>query len=53
LIYEEAPESIRGEGQTLVVNERLANVELALKAAMRKLEALEKRYADVKKRRPR
>ncbi len=51
LIYEDSPESIRGEGQALLDNERLANVELALKAAMRKLEALEKRYQALQARR--
>ena len=53
LIYEEAPDSIRGEGQTLLTNERLANIELALKAAIRKLELLDKRYKDLKARMPR
>ena len=53
LIYEDAPDSIRGEGQTLLTNERLANVELALKAAIRKLELLEKRYKALKARKPR
>ena len=52
LIYEEAPDSIRGEGHTLLTNERLANVELALKAAIRKLELLEKRYKTLKARKP-
>jgi hypothetical protein len=52
LIYEDSPESIRGAGQTLLTNERLANVEMALKAAMRKLEVLEKRYKDLQARRP-
>jgi hypothetical protein len=50
LIYEDAPEGIRGQGPVLADNERLANVELALKAAMRKLDALEKRYQALKAR---
>lgn len=50
LIYEEAPDSIRGAGQTLLTNERLANVELALRSAIRKLELLEKRYQKLKAR---
>ena len=52
LIYEDAPDSIRGPNQTLLTNERLANVELALRAAMRKLEALEKRYKALQARKP-
>ncbi len=51
LIYEDSPESIRGEGQALLDNERLANVELALKAAIRKLEALAKHYQALQARR--
>ncbi|OGS38608.1 MAG: hypothetical protein A2506_11930 [Elusimicrobia bacterium RIFOXYD12_FULL_66_9] len=50
LIYEEAPKSLRGAGGTLSTVERLANVEMALKAAMVKLEKLQKRYAELKKR---
>lgn len=47
-IFEETPESIRGGPGTLVVNERLANAELALKAAMRRLEELNARLKKLK-----
>lgn len=50
LIYEEVPESLRGADGTLSTIERLANAEMALKAAMVKLEKLQKRYAELKKR---
>lgn len=51
LIYEDAPESIRAGAETLSSTERLANVELALKAAMHRLEALQRRYERLKARR--
>lgn len=51
LIYEEAPESIREGREALSTSERLVNVELALKAEMRKLEELQKRYEKLKARR--
>lgn len=38
LIYEEAPESVRGAGGSVILDERVANAELALKALMRRLE---------------
>ena len=51
LIYEESPESIRAAEKTLSTVERVADVEMALKSALRQLEALEKRYAELKNRR--
>lgn len=51
LIYEEAPASIREGGEALSTSERLVNVELALKAEMRRLEELQKRYEKLKARR--
>ncbi len=39
LIYEDAPESIKGRGRSLVVDERVNNAELAMKELMRRLEA--------------
>lgn len=44
LIFEESPASIRGEGQSLVVDERLVNAEMAFKELARQLEALEKEF---------
>jgi hypothetical protein len=38
LIYEDSPASIRGPGQTLVVDERINNAELAMQALIRKIE---------------
>jgi hypothetical protein len=49
LLYEDAPASVRGAKKTLILSERLANVELALKAAIRKLEGLQMRYEDLRK----
>lgn len=51
LIYEEAPESIRDGDDALSTTERLVNVEMALKASMRRLEELQKRYEQLKARR--
>lgn len=51
LIYEEVPESLRGPDEILPTNERIAELELALRAAMRKVEALEKRYAKLQEKR--
>lgn len=51
LIYEDAPESIRDGGEALSTTERLVNVEMALKASMRRLEELQKRYEILKARR--
>lgn len=42
LIYEEAPESIKGPFDSLSLDQRLAESELAFKALARKLEALER-----------
>ncbi|MBI3548638.1 MAG: hypothetical protein HY078_06245 [Elusimicrobia bacterium] len=39
LIYEDAPESIRSPGKTLVVDERVVNLELTVKELIRRLEA--------------
>jgi hypothetical protein len=50
LIYEEAPESIRDGDDALSTTERLVNVEMALKASMRRLEELQKRYDKLKAR---
>lgn len=50
LIYEDAPESIRSApGKSIVVENRLANMELALKAARGRIAALEKRISDMEK----
>lgn len=43
LIFEDAPESLRAPGRSLVVDERLVNAELALKALIRQLESAEAR----------
>lgn len=51
LIYEDAPDSIRDGGEALSTSERLVNVEMALKASMRRLEELQKRYDRLKARR--
>jgi hypothetical protein len=51
LIYEDAPKSLQTAGDTLSETERLANVELALQAAMRRVDELEKRYQALKHRR--
>jgi hypothetical protein len=41
LIYEDAPDSVKGPGATLVYDERLNNAELAAKELIRRLESLE------------
>lgn len=41
LIFEEAPASVRGPGETIVFDERLTNAELAVKELMRRLDRLE------------
>lgn len=51
LIYEEAPESVRAAEKTLSSTERMTQVELALKAAVRRIEALEKRRDELRRRR--
>lgn len=51
LVYEDSPESIRGSGQTLVVDDRLLNSELALKRAMRRLDQLEAEWQKIKEKR--
>lgn len=50
LIYEDAPESIRSApGKSIVVENRLANMELALKAARRRVLALEAKISELEK----
>lgn len=50
LIYEDAPESIRSApGKSIVVENRLANMELALKAARRRVAALEAKISELEK----
>lgn len=51
LIYEDVPESVRGPGETVVFDNRLANLEMALKVVNGKIEALEKKIAEEKRRR--
>lgn len=51
LIYEEVPASIRDGQDAVSLTERMVNIELALKAEMRKLEALQKRYEALKAKR--
>lgn len=50
LIYEDAPESIRSApGKSIVVESRLANMELALKTAHGRIAALEAKVSDLEK----
>lgn len=50
LIYEDAPESIRSApGKSIVVENRLVNMEMALKAARRRIAALEAKISDLEK----
>jgi len=50
LIYEEAPASIRSApGESIIVESRLVNMELALKAARRRIAALETKILDMEK----
>lgn len=50
LIYEDAPESIRSApGKSIVVENRLANMELALKAARRRVAGLEAKISELEK----
>ena len=53
LIYEDAPASIKGQGNGLVLNDRLANLEMALIVAGHKIEDLEKQVAAAQKARRR
>ena len=48
LIYEEAPKSIRTDDGALSSTERMANVEMALKASIRRFEELRKKYDELK-----
>lgn len=45
LIYEDAPSSLRAPGDSLVVDERVVNSELSLKALIRRLEDVERKMA--------
>lgn len=50
LIYEDAPESIRSApGKSIIVENRLANMELALKAANKRVAALEAKISELEK----
>ena len=49
LIYEESPESIQSDNGAISSTERLINLQLALKASIRRLEELQKRYEALKK----
>lgn len=50
LIYEDAPESVRSApGKSIIVENRLANMELALKTAHRRIAALEAMILDLEK----
>lgn len=43
LIYEDSPESVRGPGETLSFDQRLVNIEMALRRAAERYESLVKR----------
>lgn len=47
LIYEEAPASIQGPGKTVVLDERIANLELALQAVQRRFAEAKARLAEL------
>jgi len=47
LIYEDAPESIQGGAKSIVFDERVANLELALQENIRKLETLQQRLKEL------
>ena len=47
LIYEDAPESLKDPRRTIMMTDRLFNVELALKQAIRRLEKLQKRLKEL------
>lgn len=49
LIYEEAPASIQGPGKTLVLDDRVLNLELALQELHRRNDALEAKIAAIEK----
>lgn len=50
LIYEDAPESVRSErGKSIIVENRLANMEMALKVANRQISVLEAKIAEMEK----
>lgn len=51
LIYEDAPESVRGEGKTVALDPRVANLEAALALAARRINDLESKVAALKARR--
>jgi hypothetical protein len=47
LIFEDTPESVRGPGNTVVLDYRVLNLELALQAADGKIAAMEKQIAEL------
>lgn len=51
LIYEDAPESVRGAGRTVLLDARVANLEAALALAARRVKELEAKVADLEARR--
>ncbi|MBI4422191.1 MAG: hypothetical protein HY554_00595, partial [Elusimicrobia bacterium] len=52
LIYEEAPESIRGEREDIDQGQLISVLELALKASIRRMDELERRLGELKEGRP-
>ena len=48
LIYEDAPSSIRGTGESIVIDERVNNAEMALAEFIRKLEKFQSEVSAVK-----
>jgi hypothetical protein len=49
LIYEDAPDSIRGAGKSIVLDQRVLNLELALQEADNKIAALEAQISVLEK----
>ena len=45
LIYEDAPASIRGPGESIVIDERVTNAEMAAKELIRRLEEMQSRVS--------
>jgi hypothetical protein len=43
LIYEDTPESVHGDGESVSLDERIVNLEMALKSRLRRMRDLEKR----------
>jgi len=50
LIYEDAPESIQGPGKTVILDDRVLNLEMALKEINRRIAELENRIPVLEKR---